>query len=208
MSFFPDNQYSDFEINLSLSYIVVCLSLSFTPYHRPTWLVENATVWLCALLVLYVRIKKHKFSKTSLIILFSAAVIHTIGGYFSFQLVPGGDLLTLFGPTGRNNFDRFGHYFCGLLTYPLFEFIKAKKIVRTLSWAFILSAMSIMGVAALYELFEWLDFIIAEARFGEIYLGTQGDPWDAQADMFMCLLGCISSGLIFICTRRYKILQN
>ena len=199
MSFFPDNRYSDFEINLLLSYCCVCIGLSFTPYHRPTWFVENITVWLFAVLVIYVRVRKHRFSKISAVILFAAAVIHTIGGHFSFQLVPGGKLLTLWGPDGRNNFDRFGHFFCGLLTYPLFEYIVARKLVRSFAWAFFLSAMSIMGAAALYELFEWLDFIIAEVRFGEIYLGTQGDPWDAQGDMFMCLLGCVTSGLILLC---------
>ena len=199
MPFFSDNRYSDFEINLLLSYCCVCIGLSFSPYHRLTWLVENATVWLCAALVLYLRIKKHRFSKISVVILFSAAVIHTVGGHFSFQLVPGGKLLTLWGPEGRNNFDRFGHFFCGLLTYPLLEYINAQRLVRSFIFAFFLSAMGIMGVAALYELIEWLDVIIAEARFGEIYMGTQGDPWDAQADMFMCLLGCITSGLILLC---------
>ena len=208
MPYFNDNRYSDFEINILLSYLCICLTLSFSPYHRLTWLVENATVWLCTWLVLYIRVKKHRFSKLSLLILFIAAVLHTIGGYFSFQLVPGGKLLTVLGPIGRNNFDRLGHFFCGLLTYPIFEFIKEKKIAYSSIWAFIFSAMGVMGIAALYELFEWLDFIIAEVRFGEIFLGTQGDPWDAQADMFMCLLGCISSGIIFLCSRKLKSLYK
>ena len=116
--------------------------------------------------------------------------------------------MTVFGPIGRNNFDRLGHFFCGLLTYPIFEFIKERKIACSSIWAFIFSAMGVMGIAALYELFEWLDFIIAEVRFGEIFLGTQGDPWDAQADMFMCLLGCISSGIIFLCSRKLKSLYK
>lgn len=208
MPYFTDKRYSDFEINILLSYCCVCVILSFAPYHRLTWFVENATVWLCAAIVLYVRVKKHRFSKLSLLILFIAAVLHTIGGYFSFQLVPGGTFLTILGPAGRNNFDRLGHFFCGLLTYPVFEFIRERKIVYSTLWAFVLSAMGIMGIAALYELFEWLDFIIAEIRFGEIFLGTQGDPWDAQADMFMCLLGSIFSGIIFLCKLRFESLHN
>ena len=116
--------------------------------------------------------------------------------------------MTILGPAGRNNFDRLGHFFCGLLTYPVFEFIRERKIVYSTLWAFVLSAMGIMGIAALYELFEWLDFIIAEIRFGEIFLGTQGDPWDAQADMFMCLLGSVFSGIIFLCKLRFESLHN
>ncbi len=170
--------------------------MSVSPYDRLTWLVENATVWCCACIVFYIRLKKHRFSNTSLLILYIAAVLHTIGGYFSFQLVPGGKLLFFCGPGGRNNFDRLGHFFCGLLTFPLFEVMTCRKITATVKSSFVLSAMSIMGVAALYELFEWLDFLIAEARFGEIILGSQGDRWDAQADMFMCLLGCIFSGVL------------
>ena len=198
MSYFSNNKYSDFEINLFVSYLIVCIVLSIKPYHRLTWLVENFTVWICLIPLFYIRITKYRFSNIALFIIFIASILHTIGGYFTFQHVPGGEYIYFLGQCGRNNFDRLGHLLCGLLTYPFLEFIVARKIILSRKIASIFSVLCIMGIAALYELIEWLDFIVAEIRFSELFLATQGDSWDAQADMFMCLIGSIIAICIFL----------
>jgi putative membrane protein len=47
-----------------------------------------------------------------------------------------------------------------------------------------------LAVSAAYELIEWLSAVVAGGGAVE-FLGTQGDPWDAQADMLMALIGAI-----------------
>jgi putative membrane protein len=45
----------------------------------------------------------------------------------------------------------------------------------------------------LYELFEWGAAVWFGGDLGVAYLGTQGDPWDAQQDMFLALLGSVAA---------------
>ena len=47
-----------------------------------------------------------------------------------------------------------------------------------------------LGFSALYELIEWAAALALGQRADE-FLGTQGDPWDTQSDMFFALLGAI-----------------
>ena len=52
-----------------------------------------------------------------------------------------------------------------------------------------------LAISATYELFEWA-VAAATGQAADAFLGTQGDPWDTQWDMFMCLCGAILSLLL------------
>jgi putative membrane protein len=45
-----------------------------------------------------------------------------------------------------------------------------------------------LAVSASYELIEWWA-ALALGQGADDFLGTQGDPWDTQSDMFMALVG-------------------
>ena len=49
-----------------------------------------------------------------------------------------------------------------------------------------------MGIAAGYEIIEWLYAVIEGGNAGVEFLGSQGDIWDAQKDML-----CDTTGAIF-----------
>ncbi len=54
----------------------------------------------------------------------------------------------------------------------------------------------------LYELIEWAVADVFFLEQGFAYLGTQGDIWDAQKDMFMAFCGALISMLgIYLFTR-------
>ena len=53
-----------------------------------------------------------------------------------------------------------------------------------------------LAISALYELLEWWVAAVQGAS-AEDFLGTQGDPWDAQSDMFLALIGAVSALIIF-----------
>ena len=47
-----------------------------------------------------------------------------------------------------------------------------------------------MAVSAVYELIEWAAALIMGQGADE-FLGTQGDVWDTQSDMFLALQGAV-----------------
>ena len=53
-----------------------------------------------------------------------------------------------------------------------------------------------LAISATYELIEW-GAALALGQGADEFLGTQGDPWDTQSDMFCALLGALSTLLLF-----------
>lgn len=47
-----------------------------------------------------------------------------------------------------------------------------------------------MTISAWYELIEWWAALALE-QGAEEFLGTRGDPWDTQSDMFLAFLGAL-----------------
>lgn len=191
------HKISDFEKNCLAIYLTICVFCSINPFFRSVWLVENITVWLFLILVIYVRLYHCQLSRTSILLITIACILHTIGGYYTFSHVPFGKYLFLLGELGRNNFDRLGHFFCGTLVYPLLDVSKQRKLFSNQFIMFIFAIFAMMGVAAIYELFEWLDFIIAEKQHAELFIGNKLDHWDPHADMLNCLVGSIFFSILF-----------
>ena len=60
------------------------------------------------------------------------------------------------------------------------------------SWQPFLVVCVCLAISALYELIEWWTALLSgDAAIS--FLGTQGDPWDTQEDMFCALLGAIAA---------------
>lgn len=53
-----------------------------------------------------------------------------------------------------------------------------------------------LAISAMYELIEWLA-ALAMGQGADDFLGTQGDQWDTQSDMFCALLGALTT-VIFL----------
>ena len=53
----------------------------------------------------------------------------------------------------------------------------------------------VLAVSASYELIEW-GAALALGQGADEFLGTQGDPWDTQSDMFFALMGAVSALLL------------
>jgi putative membrane protein len=49
-----------------------------------------------------------------------------------------------------------------------------------------------MAISAWYELIEWAAALIL-GQSADAFLGTQGDQWDTQWDMFMCFVGAAAA---------------
>ena len=91
----------------------------------------------------------------------------------------------------RNGFDRIVHFSFGLLAMrPVAEIVRRHggAGARAAGW----TAFLFVGAAsAAYEVFEWLLTMVLAPDLAADYNGQQGDPWDAQKDMAMAMLGAM-----------------
>jgi putative membrane protein len=105
----------------------------------------------------------------------------------------------------RNHYDRIVHFSFGfMLAYPMRDFFLNKmKFPSWVGW--ILPVEITLSFSCLYELIEWAVADVLFTAQGAAYLGSQGDIWDAQKDMFMAGCGAtIIMLLVFTARRIFK----
>jgi putative membrane protein len=89
----------------------------------------------------------------------------------------------------RNPYDRIGHFFQGFVPALIAReiLIRGRYVDGRKMLAFIVVCI-VLAISATYELIEWAA-ALALGQGADEFLGTQGDPWDTQADMFCALIG-------------------
>jgi putative membrane protein len=192
-------------IALFAIYIIVFAVCAVSPYDRTVWWVENTPIIIIAA-ALVVTSKYYKFSPLSYILMACLVIIHTIGGHYTFERVPFGFITNLFG-FSRNNYDRLSHFSVGFYAYPIAEILLIKRLVRT-GWVLAMfPVFAIFTVASVYEIFEWMYAVSADAAAGIAVLGSQGYIWDTQKDMFADGLGALCIMVLFWIVYRRQIRQ-
>jgi putative membrane protein len=63
--------------------------------------------------------------------------------------------------------------------------------LRRGGWLTFLVLSVVLAIAAFYELIEWWTTYLVASDVGQAFLGSQGDPWDTQWDMFLGLVGAV-----------------
>lgn len=154
------------------------------------WILENILTFLFVLF-LVVSYKRFKFSDLSYLLIAIYLCLHVYGAKYTYAENPLGYWLQDVFSTTRNHYDRIVHFSFGfLLAYPMREvFLMWLKYPKMVSW--ILPIEITLSVSGFYELIEWAVADIFFKAQGDAYLGTQGDIWDAQKDMFLAFFGAI-----------------
>ena len=70
------------------------------------------------------------------------------------------------------------------------ELLLRQTPLRAGRWLFVIVVLACGGISALYELIEWAA-ALATGEAATAFLGTQGDVWDTQWDMFLALCGAL-----------------
>ena len=174
--------------------VVALVASGIGPYDRATWYLEVAPVVIGAALLIATH---RRFPLTPLLyrLIFLHALVLILGGHYTYARVPVGfwvqDLLDL----ARNHYDRFAHFVQGFVPAVLArEILLRRSPLRPGGWLFFLVVCVCLAFSATYELAEWLAAVIGGSAADE-FLGTQGDVWDTQWDMFMALLGALAAQL-------------
>ena len=162
------------------------------PYDRATWLMEIAPV-LIAAPVLITTYKRFPLTSLLYFLIFLHAIVLIVGGAYTYARVPFGYWLQNVFALSRNPYDRIGHFFQGLVPALVArEILIRGSYITNKRMAAFLSLCVAMAISAWYELIEW-GTAVALGQAAEDFLGTQGDPWDTQWDMFMCFCGALFS---------------
>lgn len=177
-------------------YAVLFVALAINPIDRQTWFAENLTVWIILAVILLLYWRKVRFSNTAYALMFVLIYLHTIGGHYTFALVPFDRVTDFFG-FSRNHFDRLAHFSVGFYAFAVAEWLWVRKLVGNKFLLFTYPVFLVAAIAMSYELIEWAYAAQAPVNDAMNYLGSQGDIWDAQKDMLADTLGAILATTVF-----------
>jgi putative membrane protein len=168
--------------------LAVLIWSGLAPHDRFTWFLEVAPV-LIGLPIVLLTAKRFPLTPLTCILLAIHACILMVGGKYTYAEVPLGFWVRdLLGWT-RNNYDRLGHLAQGFVP----AIVAREVLIRTSplkrgKWLPFLVFCFCLAVSATYELIEW-GTAVTTGGAADAFLGTQGDPWDTQEDMFMAAIG-------------------
>ncbi len=158
------------------------------PYDRATWWMEVVPV-LIAWPVLFALRNHFTFSTLALGLIAFHGCVLMLGGAYSYARVPLGYAVQDWFGLDRNPYDRFGHLMQGFVPAIVIREIFVRGAWLRFRWLLAPLILSIcLAISALYELIEFAAAKILGAG-AEAFLGSQGDIWDTQWDMLMCLAG-------------------
>jgi putative membrane protein len=169
--------------------VVVQIALGISPKaDRMTWALENAPTWI-GLVVLAFTHRKFPLSRLCLNLLALHTVILAVGGHYTYAKVPLGEWMKGWFGFTRNHYDRIGHFAQGFIPAVFVrELLLRTSPLRRGKWLAFLVVSVCLAFSAGYEFIEW-GTALATGAAATDFLGTQGDVWDTQWDMFMALIG-------------------
>jgi putative membrane protein len=93
----------------------------------------------------------------------------------------------------RNPYDKLGHFVQGFVPALIArEILLRGAFVRGARMTAFLCVCVALAISAVYELIEWWA-ALSLGQGADEFLGTQGDQWDTQSDMFLALIGATAA---------------
>ena len=184
-----------YPLTLVVSVLVALVVSGLAPDDRTTWWLEVFPI-LIGVPILVATYRRFPLTPLLYTLLAVHALILMVGGHYTYAKVPLGfwvqDLLGL----ARNHYDRLGHFAQGFIPAMLVrEVLLRTSPLRPGRWTFFLVTAVCLAFSACYEFIEWWT-ALAGGDSAEAFLGTQGDVWDTQWDMFCALIGAMTAQLV------------
>jgi putative membrane protein len=189
--------------------LAVLVATGISPFDRATWVMEVLPV-MVVLPVLWLTHGRFPLTTVLYTGIFVHAIVLMVGGAYTYARVPlGFELQEWFG-LDRNPYDKIGHFLQGFVpALAVREILLRGDFVRGARMLAFLVICVVMAISATYELIEWAAALVMGQGADE-FLGTQGDVWDTQSDMFCALLGAVAALLLLsrVQDRQIRALQS
>lgn len=179
-----------------LALVLAALLLSgIAPYDRMTWWLEVSPV-LIALPVLVATGRRFPLTTLLYVLIALHALVLIYGAAWTYARVPLGFWIQDGFDLMRNPYDRIGHFMQGFVPVLIArEILLRGRFLTSRAMTAFLSMCVTLAISAFYELIEWWT-ALAFGQGAHEFLGTQGDPWDTQADMMWALIGAACALLV------------
>ena len=164
-------------------------------YDRFTWAMEAFPVIVAAVL-LVPSYRRFRLTNLAYTLIWIHAIILLVGAHYTYARMPLFDWLRETFEWSRNHYDRVGHFAQGFIPAIVArEILVRTSPVKKGGWLFFLVICVCLSISAAYELLEWTAAVVS-ADNSVAFLATQGDEWDTQKDMALCLVGSVSALVI------------
>jgi putative membrane protein len=166
------------------------------PVDWATWFFEWSlgAAGVLALVAVYPR---YRFSSLVYVVAAIHFVVLAVGARYTYAEVPWFNWLRDTLGLSRNYYDRVGHFFQGVTPALVAREVLLRSTGLGRGWCLPFLVVCVaLAFSAFYEMIEWWWVVAFYASSGPEWLGMQGDPWDAQQDMFMALCGAVATLLL------------
>jgi len=180
-------------------YAIAMLALTawsgWRPHELGTWFMEVAPIFI-ALPILLASYGRFPLTRLLYALIFPHAMVLMLGGHYTYARVPLGFWMQDWFGFERNHYDRIGHLMQGFVpAIAARELLLRHTRLERGGWLFTVVTAVCLAISALYELIEW-GAAVALGQGADDFLGTQGDPFDTQKDMFCAWLGAMAAQLL------------
>ena len=177
------------------------------PADRTTWVLEVFPIFIAVPLLLATA-RRFPLTPLAYRLVFVHALILMLGGHYTYAQVPLGFWMQRVFGFSRNHYDRIGHLAQGFVPALIArEILIRRSLLRPGKWLFVIVLCVCLAISACYEFIEWWSALIGGSA-AEAFLGTQGDPFDTQADMLMALIGAFAAQVMLARLHDRQIAQN
>ena len=177
---------------LLISFLALLVWSVIKPHDLFTWFLETVPAMI-ALVILIATYRRFRLSNLAYVLIWIHAIILLVGGHYTYAEVPLFNWIRDTFHLSRNHYDRVGHFAQGFVPAIIAREVLLRKSPLKRGRLLTLIVISIcLAISAMYELVEF-EVSMATGSAGDAFLGTQGDVWDTQRDMLMCLIGAATA---------------
>lgn len=161
-----------------------------------TWFLESIPAFI-GISVLIFSYKRFRFSNFTYVMILLHCLVLLVGAHYTYAEVPLFDWIRETFHQSRNNYDKLGHFFQGLVPALIMREVALRQnVVNGKKWLAFITISVALAISAFYELIEWF-VSVNTGESGDAFLGTQGYIWDTQSDMLTALIGAIVAVVFF-----------
>jgi putative membrane protein len=179
----------NFHLTLLFIVLMVLLWSGIHPHDQFTWFLEVFPAIIG--IIIMVTYRRFRFSNLVYFLIAIHMIILMVGGHYTYAQVPLFNWIRDTFDLSRNHYDRLGHLAQGFIPAMVSReiLLRLSPLNKGKLLNFIIICIC-LAISASYELIEFLVAVVTGTA-AEAFLGTQGDIWDTQMDMFMALTGSI-----------------